>query len=250
MRLSIATRHAVKRGNSDDEYEDACCPASTPEWKGSRFRGAVADGATEASFSALWARLLVGGWCNGMVGWRQPWRRLSLLQRDWQVQTALQSLPWYAEEKARAGAFSSLLGISLSASKSDGRCRWHALAVGDSCVFHLRRGTLLAAFPFSRSAQFGSRPFLLSSRSADERDISAVTRRYAGRFARGDTFLLMTDALAAWYLRSLESGTDAQSVLDQSGAGDPASFDRMVENLRNARELRNDDVTLLTVHVQ
>jgi len=66
-----------------------------------------------------------------------------------------------------------------------------------------------------------------------------------------DTFYLMTDALAAWFLRCCEAGQQPWDALEQVlGTADPQeSFAAFVRGLREEKLLHNDDVTLLTIHV-
>src|SRR3954453_9104554 len=58
MRVTVTSFALPKSGNTPEEYEDAFYP----EWQGERvldrIRIAVADGATEGSFSRVWARML------------------------------------------------------------------------------------------------------------------------------------------------------------------------------------------------
>ena len=153
-----------KGGNSDDEYEDACWPRTTKEWMDRRLRFAVADGATEASFSKIWAELLVQKYCEGLLK-TDSCKRFALslqpLQQAWNEQVSAKSLPWYAEEKASSGAFSSLVGLTIY--QSDTRIWWRSIAIGDSCLFHVRDGRPIASFPMEFSKQFNNRPVLISS---------------------------------------------------------------------------------------
>jgi hypothetical protein len=48
-----------KAGNNIDEYEDAFWPRRQIDASAEAFSFAVADGATETSFSKLWAEMLV-----------------------------------------------------------------------------------------------------------------------------------------------------------------------------------------------
>jgi hypothetical protein len=57
-----------KAGNSDSEYEDAFFPRRLKRRNGRRLRFAVADGATETSFSGVWARLLVSSFVRRAIG--------------------------------------------------------------------------------------------------------------------------------------------------------------------------------------
>ena len=52
----------------------------------------------------------------------------------WGRAVAGKPLPWYAEEKARAGAYAALVGLELRRDCGT----WSALGCGDSCFFQLR----------------------------------------------------------------------------------------------------------------
>src|SRR5215468_4746653 len=126
-----------KRGHSAEEYEDAF--AADP--KIGRF--AVADGASESSFASLWAKLLVDGFVhpgerNGDTSWLEP------LRKRWAAKVDPQELSWYSEKKTEGA--------------------WSALAVGDSCIFQVRKDALVQAFPMERSDSFGNHPSLICSR--------------------------------------------------------------------------------------
>src|SRR5438552_14612658 len=81
------------------EYEDAFAPGEDTDADTDVFRCAVADGATEASFAAMWAQLLVENYV------RTEEHPLAALQNVWQEKTSGLELPWYAEEKLQSGAF-------------------------------------------------------------------------------------------------------------------------------------------------
>jgi hypothetical protein len=228
-----ATAFAVpKAGNRPDEYEDAAACDVTAG------RFAVADGATESSFAAEWAGLLAaayvdrpvepGSWADWLAGPRARWEeRVGVLE-----------LPWYAEEKREAGAFATLLGLEFR-----GRS-WRAVAVGDSCLFHLRGRELLRAFPLDRADAFGNRPDLVRSHpmAGPPCDLWAE-----GECEPGDRFLLATDALACWLLARAEAGRPAWEELELLTG--PDEFALRVDEWRAGQGLHNDDVTLLVIDV-
>jgi hypothetical protein len=140
-----------KRGHNAEEYEDAFA-ANAPAG-----RFAVADGASESSFATLWARLLVDGFVRPVrqrkeTGWLAP------LQQQWAAEVDGRPLPWYAEAKRQEGAFATLLGLVLQKGPEKPGGLWHALAIGDSCLFQVRQGSLLKTFPVTSSQDFGDRP--------------------------------------------------------------------------------------------
>ncbi len=235
MALSVSAFWAPKAGSTAEEWEDAFC--CDPD----HGRFSVADGASECSFSALWARLLVEGYVarppdgSNLRDWLRP------LQEEWARGTNGRELPWYAEEKARSGAFSSLLGLHLDPDTGG----WHAVAVGDSCLFAVREGRLVTAFPLSRGVEFHSRPLLLASAARSNDGVWSAVREAAGRFDPGDLLLLMTDALAAWFVAEAELRRRPWAALAKIDSQE--DFERFLELMRAGRSMRNDDVTLVQV---
>jgi hypothetical protein len=234
-----------KAGNRNNEYEDAFAagPRNAPEAGGYRF--AIADGATVSWHPRCWAELLVQGAVDGRLDLSDQ-TTLAELQQEWATSVATTSLPWYAEERARQGAYAALVVLELS----DKPARvWRAVAVGDSCLFHIRAGGLLTKFPLARAADFNLRPYLIGSRS-DCRDIADRLAVENGDWETGDEFLLMSDALARWFLTETEAGLRPQDELARlPSPNEPDRFREWVDGLRQARTLRNDDTTLLRIAV-
>ncbi len=230
-----------KAGSSAQEYEDAwACEedADTGGW-----RLGLADGATESSFAGLWATMLVRSYAQGR--WHpdaECQEELDSLRRRWQRIVTRRPLPWYAEAKVQAGAYATFLGLAVDGGLG-GAGRWRAVALGDSCLFQLRGRKLLAAFPFAAEADLPWRPAAVSSRPGS--DVAFATAQ--GDCRPGDSFLLMSDALAHWCLgRAERRGRPFGSLLHLAEAG-PKRFARWVAARRRAGELRNDDVTLLVL---
>src|ERR1700676_1441296 len=101
-----------KRGNAEDEYEDAW--AADP----ARGRFAVADGASESSFAGRWAQLLTGAFLEAarpadVADWVNGPRR------GWAAEVMGLELPWYAEMKREQGAFATLLGLGVRPPEPD-----------------------------------------------------------------------------------------------------------------------------------
>ncbi|MFP2904413.1 protein phosphatase 2C domain-containing protein [Pyxidicoccus sp. 3LFB2] len=246
MRVSIETISLQKEGNAPSENEDALAPRGVSLLEGPTLHVAVADGATESLFSGVWAGLLSESFARGEVPDAEGLLSvLPTLQRQWHQHVGGKQLPWYAEEKLREGAFATLLGVTLHAGT------WDALAVGDSCVFHLRQGTLLRSFPVEESATFGSTPFLLSTQVQQNARVGPQVRTASGDLREGDTLLLMTDALACWFLAEHERGLAPWKTLPAPGTEEGrAAFEALTARLRAQKAMRNDDVTLLQLTVR
>ncbi len=245
-RLRWHAFYTHKRGNTPDEYEDAFAGDAAAA------RFAVADGASESSFTATWAKLLADAF---VAAKGRSWRDLGWLgppRQHWADDVDPRPLPWYAEEKREQGAYATLLGVALrkvrprALNREDGT--WRALSVGDSCLFRLRSGKLVRSFPMVNSADFGNQPALLGSRGRPN-DTPQDIRRGRGKWRPGDRFLLMTDALAEWMLRRNEQeqrpADDIDRLLAESSPQD--AFAAWVEERRNGQGLRNDDVTLVVI---
>lgn len=250
MRIRARAHWLPKAGNRCEDYEDACWPEGQLDRAVGRFRCAVADGATETSFSRLWAQLLVHAWGRGHLGRRDFIARIPVLRRQWLAEVTTRPLPWYAEEKRQRGAFAAVVGLYLADARRGGSNAWHALAVGDACAFQLREGELMASFPLTQADQFGIRPWLLSTKCEQNDDAVDHIRTVSGSWRTGDTFYLMTDALACWFLSASGSTTDLDMVAAHHDPHASTTFSAWICGLRDAGRLRNDDVTLLRVEVE
>jgi hypothetical protein len=250
-----------KLGNTPEEYEDAYAYCLADR------HFAIADGATESSFADRWARALTQQFVlappermppphDALADWLRP------MQRGWHEGINWDGLPWFAEEKARQGAFAALLGLkfersdaerrgtlffarSLFGKASRRRQRWEGFAVGDSCLFQVRDGGLIQSFPVQRSADFDSRPCLLASNAASNEAALSAVQHASGEFEPEDLFVLATDALAKWFLAEHESGEKPwERLMELQSSSD---FEGLIAGLRGSGGLKNDDTTLVLV---
>ncbi len=256
MELHAEAFWLPKHGSSEAEYEDSFGPPtlkSPQSIKGERIRFAVTDGAAEASFSQQWAKQIARGFVKGSLGVPLTAEELKPLQEEWQKTVHRRPLPWYAEQKAEQGAFSSLLGLEVfeAVNGAATALAWRAVAVGDSCLFQVERGKVLQAWPMGNSADFGNPPSLLCSNAANNGDglAAAGVLVAAGGCGHGTTFYLMTDALSCWFLREHERGKEPWRILTDLGTDEGQPFAKLVGDLRTAGDLKNDDVTLLRIDI-
>ena len=244
-----------KAGNCPEEYEDAS-KVVYPQRMGASgrrtARAAVSDGASESAFAREWANVLVDAFvdrppglggltANSMRDW------LASAQEEWHAGIPWDRIPWHGEAKARAGAFATLLGLTV-ATKADSsrRLSWRAVAVGDSCLFVVRDDRLWLSFPLADAAQFDNSPTLVCSNPDNAGEIWEGVRRADGECAAGDTFILASDALACWFLgRSAEGEKPWETLL----ALDASGWAGWVEEQRRAGSMRNDDTTLVIIRV-
>jgi hypothetical protein len=238
MRVRTRTYWAPKAESSVEEYEDAFWPPRDVAASVHGFRCALGDGATESSFSGLWARLLVHAYCRRRLQGRRTRASLLSLGKEWRAQAGGGPLPWYAEQKLEQGAFSTLLGLHLLENGT-----WRATAVGDTCLFQVRGGSLLCSFPLHDPEQFTSAPVLISSTPRYNDRLSASLQHTCGRWQRGDIFLLMTDAVACWFLRETRRGRVPAMPTRRP------SYGPWLKRQRAGGTLRNDDTTILRVEM-
>ena len=267
MRVELSYFWLPKRGNADEEFEDAYAVYADGKLHRNRENKqicrdnlelnkklliAVADGATETSFSDLWAKILVRQFCAGK---KRPdvanevgdW--LSRCRRTWQRAVTQKPLPWYAEHKRQLGAFATLIGLEISIAGDTRGGHWKAVGLGDSCLFQFRGNALIAHFPIDRWEDFSSRPTLLSSVPfTDNADTQFRTRD--GNWEIDDEFYLATDAVAHWILHSWHL-KDADPYFAIKGIPESEDFRTFVSRQRGDRleggmpRMRNDDATLV-----
>lgn len=244
-----------KADRNPEEYEDAFFPKSDSEHSLDRaMRFAVADGATESSFARRWAKQLVIAYCHPGTpspadnsGFQAQIERRGV---DWSRYVSAKPLAWNFLAKAQRGAFATLVGVTLM--PGDGEAgRWEAVAVGDSCFFQVRNSKLERAFPQQQSAAFGFHPELLCSLSRLNEPVWAAWNEHltTGEWSSGDQFLLMTDALAKWFVESLEKAGRPWETLQEVTATHE-HFVVWVQQQREDRTLTNDDVTLMLIAIR
>lgn len=238
MQIIAETFWLPKHGNTPAEYEDAFFPKKNFNQEVKRFRAAIADGATETSFSKEWANLIVQKCC--MVNDKKQFiQDLPELQTQWYAEVNKKNMPWYAQEKLYIGAYATMLSLEIKEKT------YEIIAIGDSCCFHIRGEQLENCFPLTDSKQFNDRPFLLSSYSNNNEGIMENIIGKSGlKWQKGDEFYLMTDALACWFLKANEKNSRPWAKIR---ALKPGNFTHFITKLRRTKALRNDDVTLIRV---
>ena len=253
MTLTVRAFQVPKAGSTPAECEDAfACAAGAGLC-------AVADGATDSAFQALWARVLTQGFVRqppeswseeGIALWLHEW--LPAMQDEWHTAIDWPALPWHGLNKAtQTGALATFLGVYLPGNGAP----WHALAVGDCNLFRLDAGgRIVDCAPWCSATDFTSHPTALSSIRRAPGAVAATLRRLhlmSGALAQGDRLLLATDSLAACLLGGGAEGNGSGepplasllALLD--GRDAQAGFGAWVEAERRTRRMKNDDVTLL-----
>ncbi|MFJ4657042.1 hypothetical protein ACIP5Y_37745 [Nocardia sp. NPDC088792] len=270
---------APKHGCTAAECEDAVCVLPDlpfDELIEGPLAASVCDGATESVLAKDWARLLAavsvakalpdpGFFAPGtayeefaaeVVGRWDPW----LAEYAGGRAAAGRPLRWYEQAKLAGSTFATMLTVRVAPGDSPGgpeaeagatpEWHWHAAALGDSCLFHIRDEALIRSFPIESAEDFGTTPDLFGSRNHDTALLTARTRFDTGTCLPGDRLLLMSDALAAWLLAAGDPGAALRELLEFGGPHDTPGFAEWLGKLRARQDLRNDDVALIRIDVE
>ena len=252
MRLRPPRRFQTpKGGNLPEECEDASL-AVYPHGGGPA-KIALSDGASESAFSRPWARILSDAFVRrpmdmsnldgpSLAEWLKP------CEEEWNRWVPWERIPWHGEAKTRAGALATLIGMVIDkAPGRGGSLSWQALAVGDCCLFVVRDDALAVTFPLEEASQFNNTPALVCSNSAKNDRLWPGVHQHRGELLPGDLILLSSDALACWILQERDRGRRPWQTLSSLNAGE---WDGWVQEQRRQRTLKNDDTTLIAIHVE
>ena len=152
---------------------------------------------------------------------------------------------------AEVGSFATLLGFDIYG--LDGpEPHWRAVALGDTVLFHVRAGRLIAAFPPMGPDDFGTLPDGVHTSPAS---LDRMTERLltgGGVLEAGDFLFAATDAMAQWILRTIERD-EAKVWNTLTTLAHPDVFARLVGDQRreqnSAKRMKNDDVTLMRLRM-
>lgn len=241
MKLSVHSFLLPKAGLESYECEDSIGIGSAA------LRYCVADGATEGFGSRRWSKLLTKAWARsrGLLNCEEFGVFVSNLAERFDRYWRKKELPWYAEEKALKGAFAAFVGIQFH--ESENAMQWQSIAQGDCCIFQIRDKEIISASPLQKAEQFNNNPILIASNLNQRTDQESQLIMYQGSVEPGDHFLLMSDAVAAWFLNTVND-QDTLSMLYQLLAhDDEAVFTAFIERERNEKRLKNDDVAIVQI---
>ena len=227
-----------------------------PEWNEDYFatdgespmgKCALSDGASVSFSPQTWARRLVRSYLENPT-----------VDSAWLIAAQVALDEQYDRSKfdllddigvSEQGSFASLLGLS---DNSEDRTL-SVTAIGDSVLAILDSAcaTVLQSFPYTQSAQFQGSPLLVPS--LIRHNPSVFSDDHAHQFTltkcadeiSGCTLVLMTDAIGAWFLKSVEEHDDNWKRLFDIST--PDAFRQFVIAEREFHRLRLDDTTLVVL---
>jgi hypothetical protein len=255
MKLVSSCFSIPKQGGLPRENEDSFFPHEA-EIKRNHLSVAIADGASEGFMSKLWSKILTISYVNfdrTDLDLRQ-FMDFCIDIYNYQMETYIQRrnernnpLKWFEENLMIKGSFSTLLGVTFVDSSPTGG-HWKSYSVGDSCLFQLR-DDLIEVFPFMDSSTFGNSPDLISSNPAYNLELESRVKVKTGNFLFGDSFYLMTDAIAYWFITQIAEGKKPWITLDELFEVDNDGLNEYINHLRRENRLKNDDVTIARVNL-
>jgi hypothetical protein len=232
-----------KQGNTYIECEDAASVNLHT------LRFAVVDGATEAYDSRRWAKYLSRAWTSPSskgLSTEQYCEALKQLGARFREQHSSRGMSWFIEAKARQGSAATFLGLEVIPATS-GCSEWMATAIGDCCLMHIDEAHSVSSFPIESHDAFGSCPQTISSKDENATSLVSHIKRRAGLYFDGDSLVMMTDAIAQWFLKSHLSDATFSKHFVHMLRHDMPQLHRRLANAITRRELRNDDLCLLSV---
>jgi hypothetical protein len=211
-----------------------------------RVRLIVADGASTAHRSGLLAELIVQSFLGDELP-LQPcdnasydrWRRQLSLEWGRRAETDTGD-EWYLQTNLARGSAAAFAAVVVDR----GTC-W-AVAVGDCCIFQVRRDrtpTCIASFPVRDWAAFNSAPALLHTDL--ERPVAWPTWTRL-QVRSGDVIVGTSDGVASWVLAAAVEHAEVWRLLIEMTAADFASL--LAEERANGTMV-DDDAVLARIDV-
>jgi serine/threonine protein phosphatase PrpC len=244
---NIKSFSCSKAGNSLDENEDRfIIPHNGHE--GGPIRIAVADGATESSFSKEWAELLVDHYGTFSDFDTRFFQNIfPTIRKTWLERINYDNLEWYAQQKLEMGAFASFLGVTIDLSTGE----INATAVGDSNLFVFRGRKMQNAFPIPTAEGFGNTPFLISTELHKNQTSEPFFSQLTISLLPSDILILGTDAISQWILQGIEhKNYPVDQLIDllnhESG---PPAFKTWLDEKRETGNIKNDDTTIILIQI-
>jgi len=253
---------STKSNDILENCEDACAISDEKKCF------ALCDGVSASNFARPWAKLLAERWvaqplqeddAEAVDKWleepRTHWKTwvsttwLGKINERNRSLGRIEFTPADVKKLIIQGAAATFLGLMVDNATST----WTALSVGDTCLFHFFRNELNSweyeSFPYKSSAQFTDDPFSITSRNNTAPIVASnILRLNNQSYKAGDILVMATDALAEWLLRHLES-KKINTVLALLERMNDESFTKFVEDQRAKKELKDDDTTLIIIHL-
>jgi len=209
---------------------------------------AVADGATTGSYCRDWAKILVNTFGTSEEKFDAELFYICSIKKWNEFSSELLAKsndPFDSQAIYETGAFSTFLGLDIEPSGD-----WKAYAIGDSTLFHIRDGKIIASFILTGSDQYGIVTQGLSSLKHFSKNPWQQMKETTGTLQNGDQIFLMTDALSQWFLNEFENGRSPWDIINDFGRDwSMVQFTRWVAEEQKSKNLENDDITAVCINI-
>lgn len=217
---------------------------------------AISDGVTSSFLPSMWAELLV----REFVATEGPLKKddplfLSQIQDKWFDEAEKfankDGQAWFIKTFFEEGRSAAATFAGIHFYLDNQKPYWEAVAIGDSFLFFIRgttevqnvvdTGNLEIAVPDKTNFTFDNYPEHLDSISSKPKGKYSFITDVA---LQEGTFLLMTDALAEWFIK------DRPNAMIQIKQWDThESFIKHIKKLRRSKKINNDDSSILIIEV-
>ena len=243
----------------ESEYEDGFAPDTSFRNKEmlSPSRFAVADGVTMAYFSGRWASMLTKAYVESGENFLEK-TSLETMARSWeeQEQSIVQSTYYpnmeiiqILDQKIHViGGSATLNGLEINWEEKT----YTSFSIGDSLCFHIRDGKIISENPPLTCDDFGYAPKQISTNTFRYKRTSSDDWNpdyLSGAFELGDTFLLVTDAIALWLLRPHSEYSQEDKLKDLLFISSQEEFLEYMTQERNMDRIEGDDLTVSIIRV-
>ena len=253
-----------KNGNLPEHNEDWICENKQQD----TVTICVCDGSTESLFSNDWSKELANNFndyvkdtrceqtqnnitedCKENVSNWEKW--LNARADSWESQLRRKKLSYIAKIRMKEGngiAYSTLLGISIEkSSKVDVDYCFTSYHIGDSCLIRLTKDEkgeyeVKQSMPIENHEDFNNRPNLIGSR---EPWPELIIKK--DDIAKDETLLMMTDALAHWFLFQYNERKDKNSWKKLIDLKTDDELRKLFSEEHPERILKNDDLTIAII---
>jgi hypothetical protein len=222
---------------------------------------AIADGVSKSFFPALWSKQLVEKFDkdDSILDFNKKEETISLWLEDvrkaWMDEVNKNdwdSLPFYVKNRRSEAAFSTFIGLKIfSVEKNEEK--WKAVIIGDSCLFHIRDGKIIAVHNMNSSKDFDNYPDSIASRNSITnnlpKDLCERIKLYEGEFKKNDSIVLGTDAVAKWILENKEN-KNFEDNHKLFGLMNMDEFDEFIYQAKKGKlkaTMEDDDITLMQI---
>ncbi len=237
---------------SDDALAASCEGESLVLRPGEVMRFAVADGASGSIYSGYWAAILARSFVQGDLSGEVSQWPFGRMASEWRhsatgrlAESHGDAIPWYLLEKLDASAQAALLGVVLELPADSPSAMWNACAIGDACLARISPGRPSITFPIDNPEAFGNDPPLIPAEDGAG-SILSEAQYDGGVIWPGDSLYLLTDAVAAWFLRESAASGEPWLQLDEVlDAQCEAAAKVWADGERHAGRMKNDDITVL-----